>query len=237
MMKNSVTCPNCENENPFYNYICSNCRSYLRDRIYNLDLWSQIASIIESPSKSFRTIILAEHKNFIFLLLILISAKYLINTRFISMLSLGDIRSTVGLQFSYLIVLGGIALFFILFSALYNYIGKLNDISLRFKDTFSIIIYSQIPMVFGLVILFLLEVVIFGDYLFSLNPNPFVIKGIITYLFLFLEVGIIIWSIFLVYKAFYSQSQVFSFSLLSAIIFTLFLSVLIYSYSLFIFTI
>jgi hypothetical protein len=153
------------------------------------------------------------------------------------MLSMGEIQSTVGLQYSYLIVLGGTTLFFLLFTALYNFIRKTNDIASRFKDTFSIIIYSQLPLVFGLVILFMLEVVIYGDYLFSLNPNPFVIKGIITYLFLFLEIGIIIWSIFLVYKAFYTQSQVIQSSLIGTIVFVLLLAASIYSYSLFIFTI
>lgn len=236
-MKNSVTCPNCKIENPFYNYICSNCRSYLRDRIYNLDLWKQISLIIESPSKSFRTIVLAEHKNFIFFLLIFLSVKYLINARFISMLSLGEFQSTVGLQFSYLIVLGGTIIFFLLFTVLYNIFGKMNDISLRFKDTFSLIIYSQVPFVFGLVVLFILEIVIFGDYLFSLNPNPFVIKGVIAYLFLSLEIGIFIWSIFLVFKAFNAQSQHFSFSLAAALTFILLLSGLIYSCSLFVFTV
>jgi len=236
-MKNSVTCPNCKIENPFYNYICSNCSSYLRDRIYNLDLWKQISLLIESPPKSFRTIILAEHKNFIFFLLILLCLKYLINARFISMLSLGEFQSTVGLQFSYLIVLGGTILFFLLFTVLYNFTGQMNDIYLRFKDTFTLIVYSQVPFVFGLVVLFILEIVIFGDYLFSLNPNPFVIKGIIAYLFLSLEIGLIIWSIFLVYKAFLAQSQHFLFSMTSTITFSLLLSGLIYSFSLFVFTV
>jgi hypothetical protein len=113
----------------------------------------------------------------------------------------------------------------------------MNDISLRFKDTFALIVYSQVPFVFGLVVLFILEIVIFGDYLFSLNPNPFVIKGVIAYLFLSLEFGIFFWSIFLVFKAFYAQSQHFSFSLAATITFILWLSGFIYFYSLFVFTV
>ena len=60
----------------------------------------------------------------------------------------------------------------------------MNNIPLRFKDTFALIIYSQIPYLFGLIILFPLELVIFGDYLFSKNPSPFTIKGTLAYLFL-----------------------------------------------------
>lgn len=236
-MKNSVICPNCKTENPFFNFICNNCRVYLRDRIFNLDLWSTVSSIIETPSKAFKTIILSEHKNFIFFILIFIGLKYLINVRFISMLSLGEFRSTIGLQYSYLIVLGAALIYFLSFSIFYTVVGKRNDIYLRFKDTFAIIIYSQIPYLFGLVLLFTLELVLFGDYLFSKNPTPFIIKGFLAYLFLILEVGIIIWSIFLIFKAFLTQSQKKLFSIFSAITFTILFWSLIYFCSIIVFTV
>ena len=236
-MKNSVTCPNCSVENPFYNSVCSNCRSYLRDRVYNLDLWSLISLIIESPNKAFRTVIFSEHKNFIFFLLLFLTLKYLIITRFISIITIGEFQSSVGLQVSYPIILGGTIVFFLIFSLLYNLAGMYSNISLRFKDTLSLIIYSQIPLVFGLIILFTLELVIFGDYLFSINPTPFVIKGFMAYLFFVLECGTIIWSIFLLFKAFRAQSQSLSFSLTATIIFFILLSALLYFFSIFVFTI
>ena len=235
-MINSVSCPNCKAENPFYNSICSSCKTYLRDRVYNLDLWALVSSIIESPSKAFRTIIFSEHKNFIFFILLFLALKYLINARFVAMISIGDFQSTVGLQISYLIILGCTIIFFFTFSYLYNFLGKSNNISLRFKDTLALIIYSQIPLVFGLIILFSLELVIFGDYLFSLNPTPFTIKGLIAYFFFLIEVGTIIWSIFLLFKAFRAQSHNFSFSLTTAAIFFVLLSSLLYFFSLIGFT-
>ncbi len=206
-MKNSVTCPNCNSENPFYNSICSGCKYYLRDRIYNLDLWTVISLLIESPTKAFRTIIFSEHKNFILFILFFVSIKYLINARFISMISVGEFQSTIGLQISYLIVLGIILIYFIIFSFIHKSLSKKNEVYIRFKDTFALIIYSQIPFLFGLFILFPLELVILGDYLFSMNPTPFIIKGNITYFFLAIEIGLVIWSIFLVFKAFLTQSQ------------------------------
>jgi hypothetical protein len=236
-MKNSIICPECKTENPFYNSVCSNCKTYLKDRVYNLDLWPITASLIDSPSKAFRQIIFAEHKNFIFFLLLFVSLKYLINIRFVSMISLGDFRSSVGLQISYLIVLAITVVFFIIFSLLYNQFGKSNSVYLRFKDTFALLVYSQIPLIFGLVILFTLELVIFGDYLFSLNPSPFIIKGVLSYLFLSLEAGTIIWSYFLLFKAFKAQSHSLAFSLISSLSFIVLLSTLIYFCSLFVFTI
>jgi hypothetical protein len=141
------------------------------------------------------------------------------------------------LQISYSIILGGTTIFFLIFSFLYNLIGRHNNIFLRFKDSLSLIIYSQIPLIFGLIILFTLELVIFGDYLFSINPTPFTIKGDIAYLFFILEWGTIIWSVFLLLKAFRAQSQSLSFSLIATIIFFVMLSSLLYFCSLFVFTI
>ena len=236
-MNNSVTCPNCNSENPFYNSICSSCRFYLRDRIYNIDLWTILSSLIETPAKAFRTIIFSEHKNFIFFILFFVSIKYLVNARFIAMLSVGEFQSTIGLQLSYLIVLGITLIYFIIFSLLHKLSSKRNEVNIRFKDTLALIIYSQIPFLFGLIILFPLELVIFGDYLFSLNPTPFIIKGTIAYLFLVIEIGLVIWSIFLVFKAFRTQSQNLFFSLISASVFVVLFWTLIYFCSLIVFTI
>jgi len=236
-MKNSVTCPNCNSENPFYNSVCSGCKFYLRDRIYNIDLWTIISSLIENPTKAFHTIIFSEHKNFISFILFFVAIKYLINVRFISMLSVGEFQSTIGLQYSYLILFGIMIIYFLLFSFVYKFSGKSNEINLRFKDTLALIIYSQIPLLLGLFVLFPLELVFFGDYLFSMNPTPFVIKGSIGYLFFVLEIGLILWSIFLVIKAFISQSQQMFFSLISASVFIVLFWTLLYFCSLIVFTI
>ena len=236
-MRNSVTCPNCNSENPFYNSICSGCKYYLRDKIYNLDLWMVISLLIEAPTKAFRTIIFSEHKNFILFILFFVSIKYLINARFISMISVGEFQSTIGLQLSYLIVLGITLIYFIFFSLIYNSLSKRNEINIRYKDTLALILYSQIPFLFGLFILFPLELVILGDYLFSMNPTPFIIKGSITYFFLAIEIGLVIWSIILVFKAFLTQSQNFLFSLISASVFVVLFWTLIYFCSLVVFTI
>lgn len=236
-MKNSVSCPNCSAENPFYNFICSSCKTYLRDRVYNLDLWNLLISIIENPVQAFKTIVFSEHKNFILFIILFLNIKYLINVRFVSMLSMGEFQSTIELPLSYLIILGGTTLFLIIFSLLYVLIGKLNFINLRFRDTLALLIYSQIPLLFGLIILFPLELVLLGDYLFSINPSPFVIKGIIVYIFVTLEIAILIWTIFLNYKAFLAQTNHFIFSLTAVFTFIILSSILIYFCSLFVFTI
>jgi len=236
-MKNSISCPHCNSENAFYNVTCIKCKYYLRDRIFNIDLWSAISSLIDNPTTSFRNIIFSEHKNFIFFILLFISAKYLINVRLLAMISIGEFQTTVELLFSYLIILGLVCLYCIVFTLVYKILCHFNSIHFRFKDVFSLIIYSQVPYALGLIILFPLELVIFGDYLFSMNPTPFTIKGSIAYLFLVVEIGIILWSIFLTFKAFKAHSQSSTFSNLVTISFVVLFWTLLYFCSVIIFTI
>jgi hypothetical protein len=95
--------------------------------------------------------------------------------------------------------------------------------STRFKDNLAVIIYSQMPIIFALIILFPLEIVIFGEYLFSTNPSPFQIKSTIAYVFFSVEILLFLWSFFLTFAAFYVSSKniVLSTSTTAAYIFIL----------------
>src|SRR3972149_10116139 len=103
-MKNSIACPNCSTENPPYVYICKSCNSFIRDRVYNIDLWNLTGLLIENPKKAFQLIVYSEHKNFIIFILLLVAAKLLVNARFASMLSLGEYNPTTNFFLSYLIM-------------------------------------------------------------------------------------------------------------------------------------
>lgn len=235
-MKHSVTCPNCKSENPFYNTICSACNFYMREKVVNLDLWKIIALLIESPSTAFRMIIYSEHKNFVIFILIFSAVKLLIDARFVSILTVNDFQSTVGLGISYIIILPALFVIIILLSVLFYRISKIIGIETRIKDFFAVISYLMIPHVFGLVILFPFELIIFGDYLFSTNPSPFIIKEFFAYLFSIIEVLIIAWSIFLSSIAFFviSGSRIIAFSY--TIIFYFTIAIILYIGSKIIFT-
>jgi uncharacterized protein with PQ loop repeat len=153
------------------------------------------------------------------------------------MVSVGEFQSTIGLQISFLIVLGITLIYFIIYSYLHKSLSKSYEVNIRIKDTFALIIYSQIPFLFGLFILFPLELVILGDYLFSMNPTPFIIKGSIAYFFISIEIGLVIWNIFLVFKAFLTQSQQTFFGKASATVFVVLFWALIYFCSLIVLTI
>jgi hypothetical protein len=82
----------------------------------------------------------------------------------------------------------------------------LNNIS-RAKDIFSILSYSLVPYLFALIVLFPLELFFFGQYLFSRNPSPFVIKETTAYVMLVLEILMVVWSLFLMIMALFTLTK------------------------------
>jgi len=236
-MNNSITCSNCSSENPPYAYTCKNCNSYLRERVFNIDLWKVIGLLIESPKKAMEMIVFSEHKNFISFLLIFIAVKLLVNTRFISLFSLGTFNPSTSLYLSYLIVLGIFVTYLILFSICFTSINKLLQITTRFRDNFALLTYSLLPNIFGIIFLFIIELVVFGEYLFSINPTPFIIKGITAYIFAGAEILLIVWSIVLSFKVFKVQTDSLRYSIIYTFVFYFCLAVILFYLSKFIFTV
>ena len=235
-MKNRINCSNCSTENPPYVYTCRNCNSIVRERIFNIDLWNIIGLLIESPKKALELIVFSEHKNFISFLLIFIAVKLLVNTKFISLISLGSYNPTTSLYLSYLILFGILVVYLILFSFCFTFINKLLQINTRFWDNFAVLSYSLLPNVFGIIFLFIIELVVFGEYLFSINPTPFVIKGITAYIFAAAEILLIVWSVILTLKAFKVQTDSLLYSIIFTFVFYFCLSVILFYSSKIIFT-
>jgi hypothetical protein len=228
-MKNHIICNNCKTENPFYELVCSNCKSYLRDRIYNIDIGNVLARLIESPTKAFKIIIFSEHKNFITFLIILLALKLEIDAVFISLFFKGQpllLNNFIGSYFAFLVFF---FVFFFLFSYLIYLLNRVFGYVTRVKDYFASIIYSFVPFIFALIILFPLELLMFGEYLFSTNPSPFALKEFIAYSLLILEVLIIIWSIFLFAAANYTQTKNLIYSISISLIFNSLLFFFLYS--------
>jgi hypothetical protein len=217
-MKNVITCKNCNTENPEYLFICKNCSSFIRERVVNIDLWSMSWQIIESPGRAFREIMYAEHKNFVFLIAILTGVKLFFNSAILAEPLFGNYY-----YFDYAAPALFSAIAFLLIIAVIGalglkYTGQLVKANTRFKDDFSVIIYSLIPHVFALLILFPIEVVLFGGYLFSANPSPFLLKQNPAYLMAGLEFIFIIYSFVLTFLACKTAVKSIIVSLLFALI-------------------
>jgi hypothetical protein len=220
-----ITCKKCSNSNPLYRSICLECKSYLRERVVNIDLWKTIGQLIEDPKSAFRQILFAENKNFIIFISLFLALKNLIIARFLSVPLIGKDGVHTSFILSYLLILLFTFLIFIGFTYLQKIFYDKLRIELRFKDIYSVNIYSFIPLILSLIFIFPVELVVLGGDIFSNNPNPFQIKPTISYLLSGFEVFTFLWSIYLVNKC----SLLISGKLLWAILLTIIFVVLLIS--------
>ncbi|MEO8232534.1 MAG: hypothetical protein ABI638_09640 [Ignavibacteriota bacterium] len=237
MIFEHTKCKKCNNVNPAYKNICTECKSYLRERVVNIDLWNTIRLIIEDPVKAFKQIIFAEHKNFILFITFFISIKNLIIARYFSVPALGvnGVKTSfiLSLILTILISIFLISSFTLLLKSTYSF----KKISLRFKDIYSIKVYSFIPYLFGLIFIFPVELIVLGGDIFSNNPYSFQIKPLITYILLGVELITILWSFYLIQKGIFQILVNRIFSLLFSFAFFIIWFTALYYSSKFIFTV
>ena len=235
-MKNPIICKNCGAENPFYGLICKECKGYIRERIVNIDLFKVLSLLIHSPREAFSLIIRAEHKNFIFFLMLLASAKFLIDSMYVSLAFTRHEPYLGNFISGYFLILAGTGVFILLFSAILKFIYTTFDLKTRIRDNFAILIYSLIPYVFAVLILFPVEVTVFGNNLFSNNPAPFSIKSSFAYILVGFEGLMFIWSLFLSFAGFLTQTRNVIYSIITALIFNAAIFYLLYLSSKILFT-
>ena len=234
-MKNIIVCKNCKEENPFYGIICKNCNSYLRERIFNIDLWKTIGLLIEDPGKAFEIIIQSEHKNFLVTIFLFASIKLFIDSMFISMLTHKAEPLFDNFIISFFIIAASLAVLFILLSIVLTTTNKLVGLKTRFRDNLSILIFSLLPHVFGLIILFVVEMTVFGGTLFSRNPSPFNIKEALAYTLKVFEFLVVLWGIFLSIAAIKAQSRNLVYSICAGIVFSALIYLVIYINSIYLY--
>jgi Yip1 domain. len=234
-MKNEIKCPGCNTVNPSHQLNCTNCNSYLRGRVVNIDLWKTFAVLTYSPREAFTLIRDSEHKNFLLMLFIFIVLKMFPNSIFLSLAYYiePDIFKHFLLAFG--VVAGAFLALNFLFAYMLKFIAKMNGIKIRFWDNISLFLYSFFPYLIGLIILLPLEYIVFGEYLFSRNPSWFVLNSSFAYLFIFLEASLLLWNGFLLFCAVKLQtnSKLFSVSFSLVFIFITYLTYFVVSKYLF----
>lgn len=232
-MKNVIICKSCNTENPYYEVICTNCHSYLRERIFNIDLWNTIEMLIVSPVLAFRRIIQSEHKNFISLIFIFAVFKLFISSIFISLIFFKDEQALNYFLTRFFLFAGGMLVLLLAISLILRFVLKSGGIEARYKDLFAQLIFSLMPYSFAALLLFPVELIVFGSYLFSVNPSPFIVKSFLAWALLIIELLLIIWSVFLAVSGSYAQTKSIKFAITNSIIFNIIVYSSIYLYSVF----
>lgn len=220
-IKNSIICHNCGAENEYYKDICKNCKSHLRGRIVNIDLWKTIWYLIESPLKAFKEIILAEHKNYVVFILIVMGVKYFINSLVISNFlyhadsinetSFGQVFPAGGIFIALVILLSFI------FTRVLNMMGYRNI----FKSVLAVLTYTFIPSVMIFAILSPIEFALFGQHWYYSNPSPLALKQNAALILFGIEILVYIWGCALSIKGFISLTGKKLFSYLFGLIFSI----------------
>ncbi len=193
-MKNVLVCKNCGTENPFFSLNCGKCDSYLRVRVSNIDLWQTTWQIFESPLKAGKKIIHSDHKNFVISLLIIIALKYAILSAMIYNSVYGSIESMN--VFPQAFLAGGVPVIFLLllFSLIIKLLNNALGVKNRAIDNLALYTYCFIPQALGFLILTPIHFALFGEYFFSFNPSPFLIKPMAAYVLFVIDVLLFVWS-------------------------------------------
>ncbi len=205
-MKNLIYCPKCNTENPHYNFTCNKCNAYIRRRVINIDFWDTTAKLLYSPVNTAKTIIFSEHKNYITIILFFASLKIVLNTLlFSNIMNLGGYDK---LTFINIILLSVIqSIIFVIVSFLVTKLNSILGTENRFIDNLTIYTYSYIPLIILLVALTPIQFAIFGNYWFTFNPSPFLIRYGTAIVFTFIEILFQLWTVILLITSSYAQTN------------------------------
>lgn len=204
-MKSFVKCPACGHQNPLYAMNCAKCHAIFRSRIVNIDLFGQIYQILAEPMSAFKKILFAEHKNFLFFLVLLLALRrYLFGLSVKSLLQIqtSALNSWPGLIKGSVLFL----LLFYAFASLHSFLMTRMGSPSRAKDSAALFAYALCPEIFSLLLFFPVEYGLFGDQLFSLRPSPLWVKPEAGYIMLALEAVCLMLSCFYLIVAQYAQT-------------------------------
>lgn len=177
-----MLCPICGFENSKFNVKCENCRAFLQDQVYVLNLLETLSLLFINPSKGFHKIILSKRKNFSILLASFFGIAMSFDVFYLA--KVGErFENLIFLILNMLwlgVILGILVVFLIsliLKLLLFRYRG------IKFRDYFAIVSYSMFPL--ALSVLFLLPSIlaVFGIYYFTESPEPKKLDPIPFYIF------------------------------------------------------
>jgi len=171
-----ITCGVCKAENDEFAIVCVKCRSYIQNRIPNLDFFDTVWKVIESPRRAFHDITLAEHKNYSLLLFALFGIGlsltgfwyFRLGSRFESLLDMLAEATVIGV---------GLGLFSAgLFTLIFELMVKILRGKGAVRNSLGILAYSTTPISLTLALILPIELLTFGMYLFTSNPSPYSMK-------------------------------------------------------------
>ena len=171
-----LNCPVCGHANDDLALICVSCKGYLQAKVDTLDLFHTIWGLVEAPAATMRRIVIARHKNYVVLLSCLFGIALTLGTMWY--LSLGRLLGGLGPTLGVGILAGPVAglLAVMLIGVVVRLVSRLFGGHATMRETVPMVAYAMVPIVLSLVLVFPVEIAVFGQYLFDNNPPPLVIN-------------------------------------------------------------
>ena len=194
-----IACPVCGQQNDDLAVVCSSCHGYLQSKVDNLNLFETIWQLMERPRVAFKRIVLATHKNYVYLLSSLLGMSLTFGYFWLR---------KIGSEFSNVITLvgaGGLIgvgvgiLFVVLVSVVLVRCVRLMGGKASIRNTMAVIAYAGVPIVISLAFVFPLEIAIFGKDFFGSNPPPIVINAPVYVALLGFDSIAVLWTLVLLY--------------------------------------
>jgi hypothetical protein len=188
-----ITCRVCGTENDNLAVICSACKSFLQTKVDNIDLFGTLWKLVESPRAAFKRIVLSQHKNYVFLLSGLFGVSIVYAVFWFK--ALGDSFANILMLLGAGLIVGpplGILTVFASSITSVQIVRALGG-KATLKNMITVLAYASAPIIFSLVLVFPLEVAIFGLYFFGNNPPPIVIKPVVYVVLLGIEILSVVW--------------------------------------------
>ncbi len=192
-----IKCSVCGTENDDLAVLCKNCKSYLQTKVDTLDLFGTMWMLVETPRRAMKRIVLSRYKNYAYFLSALFGVSLVYTVMWYR--NLGKVFNDL-----FILLLGGILagpvvgiVFALLCSLVLALFARLLGGKATVRNTFAVMAYSTVPIVFSLVLILPIEVAVFGLSFFDNNPPPLVLKPVEYVVLIGLDILATIWSWFL----------------------------------------
>ena len=171
-----LVCPVCGVENDDLAVVCVSCKSYVQAKIDTLDLFHTSWSLLEAPRATMHKIAIAKHKNYTVFLTMFFGIAFAVTILWYGSYGrlLGGLGGVLGVSLVAGPVLGALSVFVI--SIVLRVTSRVFGGRSSMRQTLAVVAYATIPIVWSLVLVFPVEIALFGEYFFESNPPPIVIN-------------------------------------------------------------
>lgn len=197
-----MRCAVCGADNSELALRCAACGAYVRDRVPALNLFATLWAVIESPREAFLRVARSEQKNYAVGIFGATGPLFLAGAA--AAAGAGDTDLHFGLLFLG-VFLAGPPLGMLLWTAA-TYVLRLllPEGALpkaRFRALMPLVAYALFPAALSALVLLPVQLGIFGRYLFSANPYPWMLQPAAFWILLGLEGAFLLWSAALLVRA------------------------------------